>query len=205
MNILLNKGEFISLLIVISMLVLAAMLMYKVIRIRKVRINEEVSSMIDSILGEYEALCTTEEYELIKLNVEKELYKNKKELKKKSFAERVEWLEQCIRKEILNKKILGSKMMELTYIGELYNRSIYIFQQLLLGGEIRNYCISASDDEYDKLVYEVTKLNRKEIYLYLKSRLLIEPFVENELEKAMKICTSKVKDSDIREYSIFME
>lgn len=93
---------------------------------------------------------------------------------------------------------------EMTLIGEINKvNSVYAVQQSTREG-VKNYCISATKEDYRKILYELKHLKSIDVYLYLKSRLLIEPFIENDLEKVLEICKIKLPETIIREYSIFM-
>lgn len=101
-------------------------------------------------------------------------------------------------------KVHEPVVREMTLIGKMDTiNNIYIVQQSTLEG-VKNYCICAHTEVYTKIIYELRRLNNKDIYSYLKNRLLIEPFIEDDLEKVLEICRLKLPKSNIREYSIFM-
>jgi len=94
---------------------------------------------------------------------------------------------------------------ELTFMGATKDiNNVYDVQQTTSDG-IKNYFISATEDESMKISYYLSALNSKDVYLYLKSRLLVEPFIEDDLEKVLEICKVKLPKISVREYSIFME
>lgn len=113
------------------------------------------------------------------------------------------WLSNIFKKQIVNK--YDPIVREMTLIGEtnLIN-SVYVVQQSTREG-INNYCVSVAKEDYRMIVYELNHLKSTDVYLYLKSRLLLEPFVENDLNKVMEICKIKLPQVNIGQYSIFME
>lgn len=93
---------------------------------------------------------------------------------------------------------------EMTLIGETnIINNVYVVQQSTKEG-IKNYCVSASEEEYMRLLEELKRLNSSDVYLYLKSRFLIEPFLENNFEKVIERCKVNLPKVRLKEYSIFI-
>ena len=93
---------------------------------------------------------------------------------------------------------------ELTFIGELnFITCVYVVQQQTSDG-IKNYCISAMKEDFSKIFNQLSKLKHTDVYLYLQSRLLIEPFIENDLKVVLQVCRTKLPQIKVREYSDFM-
>ena len=105
----------------------------------------------------------------------------------------------------LYKKPQKAVVRETTYIGKLDDmNNIYIIQQTA-DGKIVNYCISAQKDELYKMLELLSHLfTKEEVFLYLRDRLLLEPFVEKSLERAMQICRDKLPEANIDDFSPFM-
>lgn len=94
---------------------------------------------------------------------------------------------------------------EITFVGKMDNAEyVYVVQQETNKG-INNFCISAAKNDYEKIWYQLRNLKATEVYLYLKSRLLIEPFIENNLEEVLKKCKGKLPSINQIEYSMLME
>lgn len=93
---------------------------------------------------------------------------------------------------------------EMTYIGETkLNSGIFVIQQSTIQG-VKNFCISVAIDKRMMIFDELRRLKSSDVYLYLKSGLLIEPFIEDDFEKVLEVCRMKLPDAIINEYSIFM-
>lgn len=93
---------------------------------------------------------------------------------------------------------------EMTFIGERHAiEGIYVVQESTSEG-IKNYCISATKEDREKIWYQLLHLKNTSVYFYLQSRLLIEPFIENDFEKVMGICKMKLPGINAIEFSTFM-
>ena len=98
-----------------------------------------------------------------------------------------------------------NKIKEIIEISEKnVANKIFLVEELTNFG-VNNYCISLINKSYIKLYNDLAHLKTKQLCLYLKNILLFDPFTEDDLEKAIKICKNNLPKSSIKEYSIYME